>query len=365
MRFLFVTFIVFSFSVTSLNAQNLVPNPGFEDYQVCPGNFNRSLAEFRIPEWRSANAGTPDYFHECSAGSADVPHNWAGTSPAREGQGYVGLYMWLSIKEYREYIQTKLTEPLIKDTLYSLQFYFKLSSYAGYSIDRIGALLSDSAVTFPGDNAVNVEPTFALIQDSALTPNTGSWERARWEFRAKGGEHFITIGNFWGNSTKRYRIKFRNLPEEMLAIASYYYLDDVRLTPVYKAKQNMLLPEFEPTDIRINTTYVLRNIQFEFDSYKLLAASFDEMDELARYVLRNPHIKLQLSGHTDDRGGDRYNNTLSKNRANSVAQYLMLQGISSDRIEVFGYGKSQPLVAESTEEARAINRRVEIKFLER
>ena len=112
----------------------------------------------------------------------------------------------------------------------------------------------------------------------------------------------------------------------MLKDASYYYLDDVRLTAVYNEKKDELLPEFEPTEIKVNTTYVLRNVQFEFDSYKLLPSSFDEMDELARYVLKNPHIKLQVTGHTDDRGGDKYNNALSKNRANSVARYLMLPG---------------------------------------
>jgi OOP family OmpA-OmpF porin len=96
----------------------------------------------------------------------------------------------------------------------------------------------------------------------------------------------------------------------------------------------------------------------------LLPSSFDEMDELAKYVLKNPHFKLQLSGHTDDRGGDRYNSTLSKNRASSVAKYLMMQGIAANRIEIFGYGKSKPLVNTNTEEARTINRRVEIRFLD-
>lgn len=364
MRFLFVVLIALSYSVCFVQAQNLVPNPGFEQYKFCPGGYNQRQAEFHVTDWRSANRGTPDHFHECSTGGADVPHNWAGVSQAREGQGYVGLYMWMTIKNYREFIQTKLTQPLLKDTLYTLQFYFKLSSYSRFAIDRIGLLLSDSMVSYSSDGPVRIEPTFSMIKDSALTENTGAWERAHWTFRAKGGEQYITIGNFWGDQTKYYRIQFRNTPEQMLKDASYYYVDDVRLAPVHQDQQQQVIPEFEPTEIKINTTYVLRNIQFEFDSYKLLPSSFDEMDELAKYVLNNPHVKLQLSGHTDDRGGDKYNSTLSKNRANSVARYLMLQGITSDRIEVFGYGKSKPLVNDNTEAARAVNRRVEIRFLE-
>lgn len=364
MRFLFAVLITIGFPAGFVRAQNLVPNPGFEQYKFCPGGYNQSQAEFHVTDWRSPNRGTPDHFHECSVGAADVPHNWAGVSPAREGQGYVGLYLWMSIKDYREFIQAKLTEPLLKDTLYTLQFYFKLSSYSRFAIDRIGLLLSDSIVTYSGDGPAKSEPTFSMIQDSALTVNTGAWERAHWTFRAKGGEQYITIGNFWGDQTKHYSIKFRNTPEQMLKDASYYYLDDVRLTPVYHEKQKELIPEFVPSEVEINTTYVLKNIQFEFDSYKLLPSSFDEMDQLAKYVLKNPHVKLQLSGHTDDRGGDKYNSTLSRNRARSVAQYLTLQGITADRIETFGYGKSKPIVNDNTETARAINRRVEIRFLE-
>jgi len=108
---------------------------------------------------------------------------------------------------------------------------------------------------------------------------------------------------------------------------------------------------------------VLRRIQFEFGSYKLLGSSFDELDALALYLVKHPQVSVVLSGHTDDVGSDRYNQRLSLQRAENVARYLKLQGIPDSRIRAEGHGKAQPLVAEDSEDARAMNRRVEIRFI--
>jgi OmpA-OmpF porin, OOP family len=194
-------------------AQNLVPNPSFEMYSSCPGGHSERKEEFRVNGWTTVNAGTPDHFHTCSIGDADVPHNWAGISDPFEGEGYVGIYAWMnSGRDYREYIQCQLTSPMIRDTLYRVSFRYKLSSYSKYSIDRIGLLLSDSAVRFRRDRAPNLQPTFQALQDSALTERTGSWEIGSWEYRAHGSEHFVMIGNFFDDAvTHSYEIKFREV----------------------------------------------------------------------------------------------------------------------------------------------------------
>src|SRR5215213_385694 len=135
--------VLITFCVAALtflcNGQNLVPNPGFENYSSCPGNFSEAAHEFRAIDWRSATIGTPDYFNSCSIGEAGVPHNWAGVSDAYEGKGYAGIYLWMNdANEYREYLQCRLLEPLIKDSVYNIQLHYKLSSYSKYAINRIG-----------------------------------------------------------------------------------------------------------------------------------------------------------------------------------------------------------------------------------
>jgi OmpA-OmpF porin, OOP family len=354
--------------VFSAHAQNLVPNPGFEEYEACPGNFSEAAHEFRVAPWRAATTGIPDYFNSCSEGEANVPHNWAGVSDAYEGHGYAGIYAWMDRDDpYREYLQCQLLEPLLKDSLYTLEFHYKLSSYSKYAIDRIGLLLTDKPLNERHDDALPFTPTLSVIHDSALTKTTGLWETARMEYKAAGGEHYLVIGNFFDNeATKHYEIRFRPVSQAMLARSAYYYIDAVSVVPHYRLAENVmaqLLPEFSPAGAALNTTYVLKNIRFELDSYKLTPSSFYELDQVAEYLVKNPALKVQFFGHTDDRGGHQYNLRLSRNRARTAADYIQTLGIQPGRIEVFGYGKQKPLATETTEQARALNRRVEIRFI--
>lgn len=347
----------------ALVAQNLVPNGSFEDYRVCPGGYSQHPHEFRVDSWRSLTRGTPDYFNTCSEGEAAVPYNWAGVSDAYDGYGYTGIYTWLNIKDFREYLHCKLTEPLIKDSLYHIAFRYKLSSYSKYSTDRIGLLLSDTLETLYHDRPLKIPPTVEFVKDSALTPETGAWELATAEYRATGNEQFLTIGNFAGHSTRYYHIQFRPAQEPMLAGAAYYYIDDVRVVPQFgQPVTTESLPVFTGDDPELNTTYVLKNIQFEFNSHALLPESYFDLDRVVAYLAEHPEVSVELSGHTDDIGEEAYNLTLSNDRAKSAAAYLISKGIARKRITTQGYGESRPLVSLATPEARETNRRVEIRF---
>jgi len=107
----------------------------------------------------------------------------------------------------------------------------------------------------------------------------------------------------------------------------------------------------------------LKNIYFDFDSYKLKPESYIELDKVVRLMQENPEIIIELSAHTDDKGKHEYNMTLSNNRAKSAADYIISKGIDKNRIRSIGYGESKPLLPNSTDENRAINRRVEFKIL--
>lgn len=364
---LFVFLFLIGYSFTS-SAQNLVPNGGFEDYRICPGAHTQHPSQFAVSSWFSPSVGTPDYFNVCSNGEADVPHNWAGVSDPYEGVGYAGLYLWAAMgRNYREYLQTELSERLVRDSLYYLEFHYKLSSYSKYSIDRIGLLLTDSLVRLNHDLTFSVKPTFSIIKDTALTKETGLWEEAKMLYKAQGGEKFLMIGNFFDNkTTHHYKIQFRPIAQEMLAHYAYYYIDDVSIIPKYIRDQQLIaqvIPDLEIDEVKPNTNYVLKDINFQLDSYRLIPPSFTELDGVADYLLRHPGLRVQLFGHTDDRGSDRYNLKLSQARAKNVAEYLVSVGIKPDRIDHFGYGEAKPLMEGISEEARTLNRRVEIRFV--
>jgi outer membrane protein OmpA-like peptidoglycan-associated protein len=108
---------------------------------------------------------------------------------------------------------------------------------------------------------------------------------------------------------------------------------------------------------------VLNNIFFEVDKYDLAAKSKTELDKVARFLLDNPGIKVEIGGHTDDTGTVTHNQTLSLKRAQSVSDYLAHNGVPVNRVKQVGYGSSRPLKPNDSDANRQINRRIEFKIL--
>jgi outer membrane protein OmpA-like peptidoglycan-associated protein len=117
----------------------------------------------------------------------------------------------------------------------------------------------------------------------------------------------------------------------------------------------------QPTDV--GTVVALKNVFFDFDRTELKPESFVELDRLADYLRKNPALRIEVCGHTDDQGTDEYNDRLSENRAKSVYEYLVGKGIPADRLQYKGYGKRVPVADNGTEEGRAENRRTEFKII--
>lgn len=102
------------------------------------------------------------------------------------------------------------------------------------------------------------------------------------------------------------------------------------------------------------------DILFDTDSAALRGASRTTLTELASNFRQYPDNQLVVEGHTDSTGSDAHNQVLSQNRAASVADYLIDQGVSSGKIVVYGFGESRPKTTNDTAEGRQLNRRVEI-----
>lgn len=357
------------FFCNSVIAQNLVPNPGFEEVTRCPHSFTTDKNDFIVPGWESPTSGTPDHFHACSWGEADVPFNWAGSSNAHAGKAYAGLYLWnhrTDDKNYREYIQCELAEPLVQGERYILEFFYKLAPYSVYACNRIGLVLTEKRINTSHDQVLPFVPVLSVEKDTAVSKESGSWERARIEYEATGGEQYLTIGNFFSNADTRHtRLPFRIGKNSMLTTSAYYYIDDVSVKAIDSLKKSAFSTrsDFKIEEFELNRDYVLKNIQFEFDSYVLLRSSFVELDKVVDYLNQHPGISVRLSGHTDFLGSDDYNLTLSRNRARSVADHLISKGIHPNRVISYGFGKTRPIALERTDEARKINRRVEIRFV--
>ncbi|HEX3019271.1 MAG TPA: OmpA family protein [Chitinispirillaceae bacterium] len=101
-------------------------------------------------------------------------------------------------------------------------------------------------------------------------------------------------------------------------------------------------------------------ILFDVNSHVLRNEARQNVNELARILNKYKDTEILVEGHTDSTGSDRYNTSLSENRASSVSYQLKSQGVSSARISINGYGESQPVADNSTVSGRQQNRRVEI-----
>lgn len=101
------------------------------------------------------------------------------------------------------------------------------------------------------------------------------------------------------------------------------------------------------------------NVLFGFDSSNLSADAKTNLDKLVKILNVYPDTDIEVQGHTDSKGSQSYNQSLSENRAGAVSGYLYTKGISNSRIRTKGFGENMPKYDNNTEDGRSQNRRVE------
>ncbi len=117
--------------------------------------------------------------------------------------------------------------------------------------------------------------------------------------------------------------------------------------------------------IEVGLTVRLKNIYFDFNKTTLKPESFVELNKVVDFLQQNPTVEIEIAGHTDSKGTDEYNNTLSQGRSQAVVDYIVQQGIEPARLTARGYGESKPIDTNDTPEGQANNRRVEFTVLKK
>lgn len=116
--------------------------------------------------------------------------------------------------------------------------------------------------------------------------------------------------------------------------------------------------EFDPAK-----TFVLDNVEFDFGKANLRPESAPTLDNLVDYLQRRPSEKIEIGGHTDNKGSDAKNLQLSLERAKTIVAYLVAKGVDPSRLTAKGYGAMEPVEDNNTEAGRQKNRRTEVKIL--
>ena len=206
-------------------AQNLVPNGDFETFTTCPIGFSQFTGY--VSDWINPSTASPDYMNSCAnPNPAGVPHNGIGYQGPHSGAAYSGMYAF-SGTIYREFIQVKLSSPLVAGEQYLFSMYVVLHNKSNTAVDDIGAYFS---VTAPSSGSTGMlsgspQPQVSNPFGSVIT-DTLTWTLISGTYTATGGEEYLTLGHLKNDAGTTYL----SLPYG--TIGAYYYYDDVSLTPI-------------------------------------------------------------------------------------------------------------------------------------
>jgi len=116
--------------------------------------------------------------------------------------------------------------------------------------------------------------------------------------------------------------------------------------------------------VNVGNTITLKNVFYDSGKATLKPESLAEINQLVNLMNLSDNIKIEIASYTDNQGKDELNVILSLARSQAVAEFLFVSGISKDQVIAKGYGESNPVASNDTEEGRQLNRRTEIKILE-
>jgi OOP family OmpA-OmpF porin len=365
MRVILIGFICFlvnfefiSQTTTEIKPEkNLVPNGSFENYRKKSENIKNAVP------WQGI--ASVDFYQNPLTNDTTVQKG------AFEGYCYAGLRFQ---KKYKEFAQVKLVEPLHRGTVYEFSMKVKLAFWSNAVLKSFGVLFSKAGYTKQAD-AIKSNMIDTVCKKTDGLYRGFEWFTVRGLYKADGGEKYITIGNFMPVVKKdmsRMNILRLGFKE------SYYFIDDVKLFKTKIGEEKVDVEIVGPNirdnqedsvlqvnqNIKVGEKLALKNIFFENGHYYLLPESYTELNKLVKYLMKNPTIQIQINGHSDNTGLKYKNQKISELRAREVFEYLIKKGVQN-KLYFKGFGSSQPIATNDTDEGKALNRRVELEIIKR
>jgi len=318
-------------------AQNLIPNPGFETYSSCPDGFRQfNKAHY----WKGANAGTPELFHDCGFTSSARPY---------EGEGMAGVILLCDYDNGVEYLQVELLDSLKKGQRYCLSYQIKLKDNSPIAIDKVGAYFSRERLYSPNWTPFR---KFPQVKSSAvLGAKSKDWQKVDATFEAKGGERFMTFGNFYA----RYYLNEKQVSSNRGDWTSYYYIDNFELYAVEGSCGDMFKVNSPDLEKNISWTHI---VYFDVNKFTINKEEKLKLEEFINQLPPNLFQPVKVAGHTDSDAGLAYNLQLSQSRVQTVVKFLNANGIRNTYLSWLG--EENPLNNNLSETEKASNRRVEI-----
>jgi outer membrane protein OmpA-like peptidoglycan-associated protein len=369
----------------SAQSVNLVPNGSFE---ATTGKVKKVGAIDEVTGWTSPTGAKADVFLPNKLPAINVPENMYGKEVAKEGSNYVGIVAYsYNDKVPRSYAMVKLDAPLKKGVRYCVTFNVSLAEASKYACNQLGANFSNKPFATETKTSL-IDVAHVQQRDNKIINATYNWEKICGVYEAKGGEKYLTIGNFIKN--ENVKTESNKKPKEMKveqALSAYYFLDDVSVVMMDESsvcacagdepKNEYSTTVFQKSVIinsKMTPAQVVNAQQtfFAFGKANFSPEGKTMLDLIAQKMSENPTMKLEIQGHSDameDSVGvekTQYSGMAEK-RVEAVITYLKGKGIDPSRLISVSKDSAIPNdeISESDDNdlKMAKNRRVTFKAL--
>lgn len=372
------------FAVLNATAQedNYVPNGSFENSDLRKLKSQGQLEEF-TEDWFSATEAALDLYAEgMKSEKVNIPNNVYGKQEAADGVCYAGFRAFSKDpKLTRTYFEVALSSELEKNQLYCVSFDISLSDLSRYAVNGVGAYLSDRKIEQGNTGVLDREASVLHKSDKVMSLQDG-WETVCGTFIGTGEEEYLIIGGFHKDSDVEDE-KMKK-PTGIIGVVknqAYYYLDNVKLTPIEAKSQCACSAADEVrTDLVYGSSIVLSEsmspaeivsvsaVYYAFLKRRPTGAGSATIAKLADLLKENAGWKLRIIGHADE---DEFNEGkinpryrgLGEKRADQVVAKFAEMGIDASRLEVEAMENSDPASTRDTDISRAQNRRVTFELI--
>ncbi|WP_209332012.1 OmpA family protein [Lunatimonas salinarum] len=312
-------------------AKNLGPRVNTEKDEVSPFIFFNNEVLFFASDGHLGFGGKDLYLSRFSAGEFGEPQNLG--YPINDQNDQLALFITAQM-DYAYYTENIFYEGR-PDSSFLFRFNFPEEIYLGEKLLVTEGVVQDAKTGQPIDARLSL---VQLDNDSTL-----------YEFRSDG-----KTGDF-----------LMLYPDK--ANAGLYVEREGFVPKIYNVERDSLknrdnlVISLDP--IESGTYFIFENVFFDFDKADLKENSMASLNRLQAFLKQNPILRIRIEGHTDNVGNAAYNEKLSRQRAESVKDFLIQAGINAERVDVLGKGDKSPLAPNDSEEGRALNRRIEVVIL--
>ncbi|NNE28061.1 MAG: OmpA family protein, partial [Saprospiraceae bacterium] len=327
-----------------LTGQNLVPNPGFEacDFQPVHLSSDGRTFERASRAWTVPNEASTDLISPRFRSSNLTP------IPPHSGRNMAGVV--INGDFWAEYVGVKLKQPVKAGTTYYVEWWMSMPTYYSrqkpvptFLNDHFGVLISEHLYQY--DKRILLgKPQVEANNEILIEP--AKWTKVSGSFVADQDAEYLYLGQFFDK-------------EDKSKIARGYFLFDDVFIEAFSSEAVQYTPSRYYKIENGVAAIKMDNIYFQTDKHELVPESHVELDKLVSILEKNPTIRIEIQGHTDDEGNENYNFGLSERRAQSVFKYLVEKGIPEERLTSKGFGLSNPVTENSDEAGKQANRRVE------